>query len=224
MRIDNSGRVGIGIAAQTDSVVRVGGNFSSTSTIIYVNRTLGTLPSGVTSAAFIYEANWQTAAASYNLTNLIHFAAVSSFAPGAGSSITNEYGFYTESNVNRATNNYGFYSNIGTGVGRFNFYAAGSAANYFAGDMQLDKTVTAGGTTGAQTINKNAGTVNFAAAATSLVVTDSRVTTSSIIICTVGTNDTTLKSVAAVAGAGSFTLHASAAATAETRVNFLIIN
>jgi hypothetical protein len=90
--------------------------------------------------------------------------------------------------------------------------------------MQLDKTVTAGGTTGAQTINKNAGTVNFAAAATSLVVTDSRVTTSSIIICTVGTNDTTLKSVAAVAGAGSFTLHASAAATAETRVNFLIIN
>jgi hypothetical protein len=90
--------------------------------------------------------------------------------------------------------------------------------------MQLDKTVTAGGTTGAQTINKNAGTVNFAAAATSLVVTDSRVTTSSIIICTVGTNDATLKSVAAVAGAGSFTLHASAAATAETRVNFLIIN
>ncbi len=136
----------------------------------------------------------------------------------------NQYGFNVHSSLTTATNNYGFYSDIASGTGRWNFYANGTAANYFAGDMQLDKTVTATGTTGAQTINKNAGTVNFAAAATSLVVTDSRVTANSIIICTVGTNDTTMKSVAAVAGAGSFTLHANAAATAETRVNFLIIN
>ena len=90
--------------------------------------------------------------------------------------------------------------------------------------MQFNKTVTAAGTTGAQTINKNAGTVNFAAAATSLVVTNSLVTTSSIIICTVGTNDTTMKSVSAVAASGSFTIYANSAATAETRVNFIVIN
>ena len=90
--------------------------------------------------------------------------------------------------------------------------------------MRFDKTVTAAGTTGAQTINKNAGTVNFAAAATSLVVTNSRVNANSIIVATVATNDTTMKSVAAVAGAGSFTLNADAAATAETRVNWLVIN
>jgi hypothetical protein len=95
---------------------------------------------------------------------------------------------------------------------------------YFASDITADKTVTGAGTTGAQTINKNAGSVNFAAAASSLVVTDSRVTTSSIIIATVATNDSTMKSVAAVAGSGSFTLHANAAATAETRVNFLVVN
>lgn len=88
----------------------------------------------------------------------------------------------------------------------------------------VDKTVTAGGTTGAQTINKPAGTVNFAAAATSLVVTNSLVTTSSIIICTVGTNDATMQSVQAVAGSGSFTLYPNAAPTGETRVNFYIIN
>ena len=46
----------------------------------------------------------------------------------------------------------------------------------------------------------------------------------SIIIATVGTNDTTMKSVSAVAAAGSFTLYANAAATAETRVNFMVFN
>ena len=90
--------------------------------------------------------------------------------------------------------------------------------------INLDKTVTAGGVVGAQTINKPAGTVNFAAAATSLVVTNSLVTTSSIIIAMVGTVDTTMKTVVAVAAAGSFTLTANAAATAETRVNFLVVN
>lgn len=95
---------------------------------------------------------------------------------------------------------------------------------YAAADVTADKTITAGGTTGAQTINKNAGSVNFAAAATSLVVTNSRVSTSSVIIATVATNDSTMKSVAVVAGSGSFTIYANAAATAETRVNFLVVN
>jgi hypothetical protein len=104
----------------------------------------------------------------------------------------------------------------------------GSVANRWAEVHALqfltDKTITAGGTTGAQTINKIAGTVNFAAAATSLVVTNSLVTANSVIIATVGTNDTTMTSVQVVAGAGSFTLHANAAATAETRVDFLVVN
>ena len=94
----------------------------------------------------------------------------------------------------------------------------------FQGDIRLDKTITAGGTTGARTINNTLGSVNFAAGASSLVVTNSRVTTSSIIIATVATADATMKSVVAVAAAGSFTLTANAAATAETRVNFTVLN
>lgn len=109
-------------------------------------------------------------------------------------------------------------SGIGVGVG------SPGGVNNFYGDQRFDKTITAGGTTGAQTINKTAGSVNFAAAATSLVVTNNLVSTSSVILCTVGTNDSTMKSVACVAGAGSFTMNANAAATAETRVNFLVIN
>lgn len=93
-----------------------------------------------------------------------------------------------------------------------------------AGDVQFQKTVIAAGTTGAQTINKTMGRVNFAAAATSLVVTDSLVTANSIILATVASNDATMKSVAVVAGSGSFTLFANAAPTTETAVNFLVFN
>lgn len=92
------------------------------------------------------------------------------------------------------------------------------------GDIILDKTVTAAGTTGARTINKTVGSVNFAAGATSLVVTNNRVTTASVIGAWLATNDATMKSVVPVAASGSFTLTANAAATAETRVNFFVIN
>jgi hypothetical protein len=90
--------------------------------------------------------------------------------------------------------------------------------------LGFDRTNTAGGTTGAQTINKSAGSVNFAAAASSLVVTNSLVTATSNIIATVQTNDGTLKSVQAVPASGSFTLFGNAAATAETRVAFIVTN
>lgn len=93
-----------------------------------------------------------------------------------------------------------------------------------AGQYFTTATITAGGTTGNQTINNSAGSVNFAAAGTSLVVTSNKVTTNSVVICTVATNDATLKSVSCVAAAGSFTMFANAAATAETRVNFWVLN
>ena len=97
-------------------------------------------------------------------------------------------------------------------------------SNTLHGGLILDKTVTAAGTTGAQTINKPTGTVNFAAAAASLVVTNSLVTANSIIHVTVGTNDATMKSALAVAAAGSFTIFPNSAPTAETRVNFTVTN
>jgi len=184
---------------------------------------LGVIQSDVTSLASIFKAQSSTAAASFTLTDLRLFDTFQSTI-GSGSVVTNQYGYYASSTLTGATNNYGFYGNIASAAGRYNLYMNGTAANFFAGDMQLGKTVTASGTTGAQTINKTSGSVNFAAAATSLVVTNSLCSTSSIIIATVATNDTTMTSVKAVAGSGSFTLFSNAAATAETRVNFLITN
>jgi hypothetical protein len=63
------------------------------------------------------------------------------------------------------------------GVGRFKISSAGKPT--------FDSTITAGGTTGNQTINKPSGTVNIAAAGTTVTVTNSLVSTSSIVIAVV---------------------------------------
>lgn len=92
------------------------------------------------------------------------------------------------------------------------------------GRMALDATNTATGATGAQTIHKPSGTVNFAAAATTLVVTNSFCTTTSIVLASIRTNDTTAIIKNVIPAAGSFTIRLNAAATAETSVGFLVIN
>ena len=105
------------------------------------------------------------------------------------------------------------------------FKQAGSAAgseNDFLWPLGEEKTITATATVGAQTINKMAGSVNFAAAAASLVVTNSNAHVNAVIIATVATNDATMKSVLVVPAAGSFTIFPNAVPTAETRVNWKI--
>jgi hypothetical protein len=92
------------------------------------------------------------------------------------------------------------------------------------GSLTFPATNTAAGTTGNQTINKPSGTVNFAAGATALTVTNSLVTTASLVFATVQTNDATAYVKNCVAASGSFTINLGAAATAETRVCFWVIN
>lgn len=87
------------------------------------------------------------------------------------------------------------------------------------GLISSEATVTAAGVTGAQTINKMTGTVRFAAAASTLVITNSlALAASTRALATPCSNDTTLKSVCAVVTNGFITLTANAAATAETEV------
>jgi hypothetical protein len=73
-----------------------------------------------------------TAAASFTLNQLDHFRA-SPATFGVGSTVNTQYGFHAVSTLTGATNNYGFYGNIASGTGRWNFYANGTAQNYFSG-------------------------------------------------------------------------------------------
>lgn len=93
-----------------------------------------------------------------------------------------------------------------------------------SGELVLEHTNTAGGTTGNRTINKMSGTVNFAAGASSLTVTNSLCTTSSIVFAAVRTNDTTAIIKNVTPGSGSFVIRLNAVTTAETSVGFFIIN
>lgn len=90
--------------------------------------------------------------------------------------------------------------------------------------ISFPTTVTAGGTTGNQTINKVSGTVNFAASATSITVTNSKVSANSICFAVARTDDATGYVKNVVPGAGSFVINLVAAATAETSVGFFCIN
>ena len=92
------------------------------------------------------------------------------------------------------------------------------------GSIELNRTLTAAGTTGNQTINKISGTVNIAAAGTSVTVTNSLVTTSSIVLCVLRTNDATARIASVVPGSGSFTINLTAAATGEVSVGFVVYN
>jgi hypothetical protein len=108
------------------------------------------------------------------------------------------------------------------------------SAGFGSGNTSLDITennaftlsnqVTAGGVTGNITIDRPAGTVNFAAAATTLTVTNTYVDINSIILCTARTNDATCSVKNVVAAAGSFVINLTAGCTNETSVGFFVIN
>lgn len=133
-KVDSSGRIGLPGTPTTFSYMLInptitGQTFEDT---ISISSLLG---SDVTGAGRGIQSRVTTgAAAAYS--NIIHFY-VNPFALFAGSSLTNQYAFYAESSITTATNNYGFYSNIASSSGRWNFYANGTAANYFAGDVRI---------------------------------------------------------------------------------------
>jgi hypothetical protein len=116
------------------------------------------------------------------------------------------------------------YGSIGKGSNTVVIGSTYVTQQYLYGHINLDTTVTAVGTTGNRTINKETGTVNFAAAATAITVTSNLVTTSSIIFAVVRTNDTTATIKNVVPAGGSFVINLTAEATAETSVGFFIIN
>lgn len=102
------------------------------------------------------------------------------------------------------------------------FYDSVNLMQYIKNGIAPD--YTAAGSTGAQTINKVAGSVLFAAAAQTLVVTNNLITANSQIIATVQGDDTTAKYVViSNQAAGTFTLKLNAAATAQLKVSFFIL-
>ena len=135
MRIDSAGNVGIGTTPLVNYTLDIAKSLTG-ATVVATVGARGTIQSDVTSGYRGYYSNVGTAVAAFTVGNLSHFRAEQSTF-GAGSAVTNQFGYEANSTLTGATNNYGFISNIASGTNRFNFYAAGTADNYFAGKVGI---------------------------------------------------------------------------------------
>jgi predicted NAD-dependent protein-ADP-ribosyltransferase YbiA (DUF1768 family) len=138
MRINSTGNLGLGATTLTNTAFRNSVNItgSTTSYAMFVD---SQVQSGVTSSAVYFSTSASTAAASFTANNIKHYRAGQATF-GAGSTVTSQYGFIAEDNLTGATNNYGFYSDIASGTGRYNFYANGTASNFFGGNTIVSVT------------------------------------------------------------------------------------
>jgi hypothetical protein len=141
MRIDSSGNVGIGGTAGADTRVQVLGTAPSSGGQSRGYLTTQTIPSSTTINFIGFGSVPATQAASFTCSQIYHYYAAQG-SLGAGSAVTTQYGYFADSTLTGATNNYGFYSNIASGSNRWNFYAAGTANNYFAGRVGIGVTPT----------------------------------------------------------------------------------
>ena len=125
-----------GDLAVQDGRISVVPNNSDGSNRAWLYSVEGTVPNTTTDGRFFYSR--PTYAGTGTLPSIVHFQAQPQTRPPAGLTITTQIGFSASSNLEGATvtNAYGFYSSLSaTGVNSYNFYAAGAAPNYFAGQV-----------------------------------------------------------------------------------------
>jgi hypothetical protein len=132
MRIDSAGRVGIGGTPTTGEILALR-NTAETTATVFGFRNLPTINQATTTTAYGITDQTQVLSPAA-LTNLFRFRAAQGSFTGT---VTNQYGFAADSGLTGATNNYGFHSNIASATGRYNFYAAGTAANVFVGTTSI---------------------------------------------------------------------------------------
>lgn len=115
----------------------IGGTLPSNTGATYSLVNEGTIPS-TTTDYIAYRTGAGTQNAAFTLGSYIHYWATQGTVTG-GSRLTptTQYGFAVDSNLTGATTNIAFYSQIATGANRYNFYSAGTAENYFAGNTSI---------------------------------------------------------------------------------------
>jgi hypothetical protein len=161
MRIDASGLVGIGgapISSGTLSILRAS---TGAATAFSINST-ETAQTDVTTLYSSYQAQPRTVASAFTLTTMVGYRSVD-IVKGAGSTVTNHIHFYTGATTGSATNTFGFRTDLNSASNVWNFYALGTAANYFAGQTTVGSTsLTLGSGSAAQQFGVVAGAATTA--------------------------------------------------------------
>jgi hypothetical protein len=190
------GTLGMGGAVGTGEILALR-NTAETTASVFGFRNLPTINQATTTTAYGISDQTQILSPAA-LTNLFRFRAASG---GFTGTVTNQYGFAADSGLTGATNNYGFHSNIASATGRFNFFAAGTAANVFLGTTSI------GGNPGSESLRATpvASTVNY-------VDVRGAITTASPSI-TAGGSDTNINLVLTPKGTGGVVFPAGAVGT-----------
>ena len=135
MRIRSDGNVSLGDGGTIYQKFSLNGSFPTAGVdkteVVSVR---GNFRETVGNACVFYSRpNLSLSSSTENIQELKHFNANArdTFTQGT---VTNQYGFLCDATLKAATNNFGFYSDIAAGSGRWNFYANGTAQNYFAGN------------------------------------------------------------------------------------------
>jgi len=139
MTLDASGSLGVGTTSLTGYNLRVSKSVTGATTAYGISSE-GQIQSDVTSSVRYFTSN-ATQAAGSTLTTLYHYNATQGTISGT---ITDQYGYFVQSNLTSATNNYGFYGNIAAGLGRWNVYMAGTANNHMSGSLAIGTTQVTG--------------------------------------------------------------------------------
>ncbi len=203
-----SDNLGVGTVS-TSARVNLSGSITG-STTAYGIFNQPTIQSGVTSIAYYNRTTASTQAASFTVASIIHNSATQGTF-GAGSTVTNQYGYIAASSLVGATNNYGFRSQIPSNASaNWNIYADGTAPNYFNGNVGV-ATLPAVSATDKLQVNGNI-TASTATASNHVVVKSQLDLKSDIAsptftgdpkapTATAGDNDTSIATTAFVTGA-----------------------
>lgn len=135
LRITAENNLALGTTASTNVSFYNAKPIVGSASASYAQLMGGAVAASVTGSAYGQVSAIGTAA-STALSGLVHFQAQAGVL-GAGTTITNQYGFVASSSIAGATNDFGFYGALAAGTGNWNCYMAGTAPNYFAGQVQL---------------------------------------------------------------------------------------
>ena len=137
MRIKSDGGVSLGGAGFAYQTLGINGALQQDSNLYEAVSVRGQFQEVSTSAnSFVSSPTINLPTGTDQINNFRHFQC-NPQATTTNGLIGSQYGFICEANLTAANNNYAFYSNVAAGSGRWNFYANGDAANYFAGTVNI---------------------------------------------------------------------------------------
>lgn len=133
-----AGALGIGTTSLANNSLRIAKTITGAASTAGVTQ-FGQVQSDVTTQVLSFNSQANTVAASFTLTDYVHYYAQQGTL-GAGSSLSNQTAFWAHSSITSggSGNVYGFRGSLSANTNRWNLYMDGTAQNFLGGNLILD--------------------------------------------------------------------------------------